>query len=68
MREILLSGYNLECIGDGGALVFLGIRIGLLNALEKEDRSGTPAYFSGENETPIKSVDWIDGADHTRGP
>ena len=36
MREILLSGCNLECIGDGGALVFLGIRIGLLNALEWE--------------------------------
>lgn len=68
MREILLSGYNLECIGDGGALVILGIRIGLLNPLEKEVWSGTPVYFSGQDETPIKSVDWIDGEDHARGP
>jgi hypothetical protein len=62
---------NLECIGDGGALVFLGIRTVLLNGLEKEDRSGIPAYFSGEvrgDEAPIKSVDRIDGADHARCP
>jgi hypothetical protein len=71
IRDILFSGNNFGCRGDGGALEFFDIRIGLLNELEKVDCSVTPVYISGEirgDEVAIESTERTDGADHAWGP
>jgi hypothetical protein len=59
------------CIGDGGALGYLDLRAGLLNGLERGDRSWPSTKFSGEVEgveDPNRSEDHADCADNTLLP
>ena len=57
------------CIGDGGALGYLDLKAGLLNGLERGDRSWPPTKFSGEGgEDPNRSGDHTDCADNTLLP
>jgi hypothetical protein len=59
------------CIGDGGALGYLDLRAGLLNGLERGDRSWPPTKFSGEvegDEDPNRSGDHADCANNALLP
>lgn len=70
-REAWLSENKFGCIGEGGALGYLDLRTGLLNGLERGDRSWPHTNFSGEvqgGEDPNRSEDQAGCADNTLLP